>query len=89
MFEFGGSQNLMEFMFAYDQRIDVQTFINDTRSWNASSNKFMEGIGIDKKAQGEFRLVKDPKIIEQLNKSELHVPGIYKNASDYWDNLLI
>ena len=89
MFEFGGSQNLMEFMFSYYQRIDVQDFVNDTRSWNASSAQFLENLGINNKTKGEFRHVKDPKILDQLDKSDFHVPGIFKNQSEVMDNLFI
>jgi hypothetical protein len=88
MFEFGGSQNLMEFMFSYYQKIDVQDLVNDTRSWNASSAQFLENLGIDNKTKGEFKFVKDPKILDQLEKSDF-VAGIYKNQSEFWDNLFI
>ena len=79
MFEFGGSQNLMEFMFSYETPFDLQSMISDTRSWNSSSSSFLDSLGINNGTQGTFKHVKDPAILDQLDKSGLHVPGISKN----------
>ena len=64
MFEFGGSQNLMEFMFSYETPFDLQIIVNDTRSWNSSSSAFLDSLGIVNETQGVFKHVKDPLILD-------------------------
>lgn len=54
----------MEFMFSYETPFDLQTIVNDTRSWNSSSSAFLDSLGIVNETQGVFKHVKDPLILD-------------------------
>ena len=72
-------------MFPYEGFLDIQTLIAYTRDHSEASARTLEALGVNG-AGGRVRLTKDPKILQQLDASNLQVPGLFKTGEE-WDKL--
>jgi hypothetical protein len=82
------SQNGLEFLFPYGAMIDPLDIIREVGSYNTTTDAFIQSLGLGK-ATGKLTLTKDPKILDQLDRSKLTTPGIIKHDVRSWDQLKV
>jgi len=85
-YEMSMAGSVFDFIMPAEFKINVQHLIGETASYNATTAERIKELGLDK-AGGYFKLVRDPKLLKQLESTTPMKPGMTKFPTDVKDEL--